>query len=604
MYAENLISTPEAQADFYPTPKELGKKMLQGIDLGFISTVLEPSAGKGDLIRCLAEESIAQEHRYNPHTLNVDAIEIDPYIRSILKYEFGSARQQEIQHTLCGFEDRTRYDYKLDKEVGLNDEEKTARAQLRYESSLRDRIDLHIVHDDFLTFVSRKTYDLILMNPPFSAGCEHLLKAIELLKCCGGKIRCLLNAETVRNPYSAQRQLLQQYLEEYGAEVEILADAFKDAERQTDVTVALVRIDIPRPTYHSEIYSRLKEASNIEQPQTEATELTLTDFLENIVQQFNFETDVGIALIREYLGMRPYLMESIPPGQYSGSTLVLSVGTDHRSRGPHINDFLRLTRRKYWNALFHNDKFMGKLTSELRQKYYDMVGKLVNYDFTLFNIQQISLEMNAELSQGIQDTIFKLFERFTVEHSWYPETSKNVHYFNGWKANKAHKVNSKIILPVNGMFSDYSWSDAFEVSHAEACISDIEKVFDFLDGNMTSYVNLHGVLARAARAGQTRNIPCKYFDVTLYKKGTMHIRFHNEELLERFNIYCSRGKNWLPPNYGKRTYADMPQEEQAVIDSFHGNGEPASGKERYAEILAKRDYYLQAPKQDFPLLTN
>ena len=52
MYAENLISTPEAQADFYPTPKELGKKMLQGIDLGFISTVLEPSAGKGDLIRC------------------------------------------------------------------------------------------------------------------------------------------------------------------------------------------------------------------------------------------------------------------------------------------------------------------------------------------------------------------------------------------------------------------------------------------------------------------------------------------------------------------------------------------------------------------------
>lgn len=378
MYAENLISTPEAQADFYPTPKELGKKMVQGIDLGFISTVLEPSAGKGDLIRCLAEKVIAQEYRCNPHTLNVDAIEIDPYIRSILKYEFGGARQQEIQHILREFEDRTRYDYKLNKEVGLNDEEKAARAQLKHESSLRDKISLHIVHDDFLTFTSRKTYDLILMNPPFSAGCEHLLKAIELLKCCGGKIRCLLNAETVRNPYSAQRQLLQQYLEAYGAEVEILADAFKDAERQTDVTVALVRIDIPRPTYHSEIYSRLKEASNIEQPQTEATELTLTDFLENIVQQFNFETDVGIALIREYLGMRPYLMESIPPGQYSDSTLVLSVGTDHRSRGPHINDFLHLTRRKYWNALFHNDKFMGKLTSELRQKYYDMVGKLVN----------------------------------------------------------------------------------------------------------------------------------------------------------------------------------------------------------------------------------
>lgn len=27
---------------------------------------------------------------------------------------------------------------------------------------------------------------------------------------------------------------------------------------------------------------------------------------------------------------------------------------------------------------------------------------------------------------------------------------------------------------------------------------------------------------------------------------------------------------------------------------------PLPAKERYAEILAKRDYYLQAPKQDFP----
>lgn len=139
MYAENLISTPEAQADFYPTPAELGKRMLQDVDLRFVTTVLEPSAGKGDLIRCLAEEVIAQEYRCNPHTLNVDAIEIDPYIRSILKYEFGGARQQEIQHILREFEDRTHYNYKLNKEVGLNDEEKAARAQLKHESSLRDK---------------------------------------------------------------------------------------------------------------------------------------------------------------------------------------------------------------------------------------------------------------------------------------------------------------------------------------------------------------------------------------------------------------------------------------------------------------------------------
>ena len=36
MYAENLISTPEAQADFYPTPKELGKKMLSESGLNIV----------------------------------------------------------------------------------------------------------------------------------------------------------------------------------------------------------------------------------------------------------------------------------------------------------------------------------------------------------------------------------------------------------------------------------------------------------------------------------------------------------------------------------------------------------------------------------------
>lgn len=33
MYAENLISIPEAQADFYPTPKELGKKCYRVLTL-------------------------------------------------------------------------------------------------------------------------------------------------------------------------------------------------------------------------------------------------------------------------------------------------------------------------------------------------------------------------------------------------------------------------------------------------------------------------------------------------------------------------------------------------------------------------------------------
>jgi len=96
-------------------------------------------------------------------------------------------------------------------------------------------------------------------------------------------------------------------------------------------------------------------------------------------------------------------------------------------------------------------------------------------------------------------------------------------------------------------------------------------VFDYLDGNKTSPVDLSGTLKQACESGKTRNIYCKYFDVTLYKKGTMHIKFRNQALVDRFNIYCCRKKNWLPPSYGKSTYAEMNEAEREVVDSFHGN---------------------------------
>ena len=50
-------------------------------------------------------------------------------------------------------------------------------------------------------------------------------------------------------------------------------------------------------------------------------------------------------------------------------------------------------RRKYWSALFSNKEFVGKLTSNMRGKYQSMVGDMVKYDFTLFNIQKIAADL-------------------------------------------------------------------------------------------------------------------------------------------------------------------------------------------------------------------
>ena len=56
-----------------------------------------------------------------------------------------------------------------------------------------------VISDDFLSFHTHKKYDLIMMNPPFASGASHLMRAIELQK-SSGNIICILNANTVNYP--------------------------------------------------------------------------------------------------------------------------------------------------------------------------------------------------------------------------------------------------------------------------------------------------------------------------------------------------------------------------------------------------------------------
>lgn len=605
---EILVKTPEAKEGFYPTPLPLARKLLSGIDWKMVATVLEPSAGKGDLAKAIATV-FSEDYAHSGDPIKIDCVEIDPYLRAALTVEFSKEHKNELWSRKRAIEDAAEYDPKT-RSLMLSPEEKAEVAYLRKEAKILESVDVTVVHDDFLTFDSRKCYNLIVMNPPFAAGEKHLWKAISCLEPYGGEIRCILNAETLRNLCTKQRMLLAQKLKDLGAEISFHTEAFANAERPTLVDVAIIKAKIPEPNYAEDpnsLYQRMKQARQIEDLDHEVTDLTLEDAMHRIVAQFNFEVDAGLRLIREYRSMRPYVMDTLDPNdRYPSPTLTLCVGDPSRHfRGdlPNSNKFLEKTRYKYWSALLNNKEFTGKLTANLQNKYRGMIDELVRYDFTLFNIQRIYAEMNAEMAAGIRDTIVALFDQMTAEHTWYPEMAKNLYLFSGWKTNKAHKVAfPKVILPVNGLFSEYSWCKPFDLRRAEEILSDIEKVFNYLDGNMTAPVRLDRELKNAHESGLTKDIHLKYFSTNFYKKGTIHIRFHSRELIDRFNIYCCQQKGWLPPDYGKRKYQDMSEESKAVVDGFHGNGTPGSGESAYSAILVRSDYYLAPVTQSIQAL--
>lgn len=588
MKMADIVATKDAERGFYPTPPAIAEKMMEGLNFHWIDTILEPSAGKGDLVKALSTKNQTGQGRgryFTPSRIQIDCCESDPYLRQILRYNFSEDAISGELETL-----------KTIRMNGSHDEERNIEQRI----NIVRKANMRIVHDDFLTYRGKKHYDLIFMNPPFANGDLHLLHAIDMQK-DGGSIICLLNAETLRNPCTNSRKILRKHLKDFNAEIEYIDDAFKDAERSAVVDVAIIKIHIPQKTeYESDIWQRMKKAVEEEEiPDPELRALVAGDYIDQAITAYQTEIAAGLEFYRGYLGLKPYICNTLDPdAKYKSSIIEIKVHGAKDYDGFKVNDYLRAVRMKYWYALFENKQFIGMLTSELQERFRKNVERLADYDFSAFNIKQIMAEMNASMTDGVEKAIDSLFEKLTSEHSWYPECGNNIHYYNGWATNKAHKIGKKCIIPTSGMFSSWSWSrNTFDVSTAFDVISDIEKVFDYLDTGETKPVDLREILEAADKDGQTRNIECKYFKVSIFKKGTTHIMFYPESmrLVERLNIYAGKRKNWLPPNYGKTTYADLSGEERAVVDSFHGNGKNGSGEKKYQEVMANASFYLESP---------
>lgn len=171
-------------SDFYPTPAEVAAEMLDCLDLRGL-TVLEPSAGSGNLIReCIQRGA-----------MEIVWCEKEPRLRDMIA---------TIPHCYC-------------------------------------------LEQDFLQVQEHQAnhVDLIVMNPPFSADEAHILHAWAIAP-PGCEIVSLCNWNTVCNEYSQSKLKAQiaGLISAYGSH-ENLGQCFTTAERPTSVNVGLVRLKKP-----------------------------------------------------------------------------------------------------------------------------------------------------------------------------------------------------------------------------------------------------------------------------------------------------------------------------------------------------------------------
>lgn len=164
--------------EFFPTPKEVLGQMQ--IDCNN-KIVLEPSAGKGDI---------------------VDFLKLNG-AKSVLAFE----KNQDLQ--------------KIVKEK------------------------CQLVGDDFLMCDSSQVshVDLIVMNPPFSNADEHIMHAFNIAP-EGCEIIALCNWETINNPYTRARKGFKSTIKDYGISNNLGA-VFTQAERTTGIDIGLVKLFKP-----------------------------------------------------------------------------------------------------------------------------------------------------------------------------------------------------------------------------------------------------------------------------------------------------------------------------------------------------------------------
>ena len=487
---------PNDSIDFYPTPDDLADDMIRalrasndGSGLSYLpEPILEPSAGNGAIARAVERAAgIYREHRTGKITcghreakaLDLDCVELSADFRAVLKKD--------------GF---------------------------------------RVVHDDFLTFRPCKQYAAIAMNPPFSAGAAHLLKALDIMK-DGGKIACILNAETIRNPYTNERKELLQKLDALDAKITYKQNAFQNAARRSVVEiprcvhtppraelVTTIRLELPHETAQ-----RFREAET-------AAALASPDPIPAAIERYNAAAQGIRRIYEEYNGIKS-LFSSATEGDKESAVL----GFD-KSYNAAIHDL----RAMYWKKLFDMPQIRDNLTYEMLREYQSRIAGLANHDFSAYNNWTVREEISRNLVAGIENEIISLFDDWTSLH-YHPEYSKNIHYYNGWCTNEAYKVGRKVIFNCNAFeYWSYNRSHEFYPHRVYDKIRSIELVLHYLDTSGKPYDSeeLRKTLDDLRGASSAQNIQLRYFKATFYKKGTCHIEFTNEDVLKSFNLFASQ----------------------------------------------------------------
>jgi len=549
---------------FYPTPEKVIKLMVEpyggkmwkgGINgrrsdslcYGLLDkTILDPSGGKGDILNFISKDL----HDYaRGSQCDLYAIEIDENLQSILK----------------------------DRGISL-------------------------LGSDFLTYEQDIFFDVILMNPPFKNGDEHLLKAIEIAH--DTDIVCLLNAETLLNPCTGKRRLLLDKIKEFGT-YEIIGEVFDTAERKTNVNVALVRLKVKKESQSFDFDFTDYEPEKIQFDESFVkNELARADMIGNMMIQFEQAKKAYKDYIEAQKKWEHYTSFILDVASYDKAESYDKRDLPPMKRYNHFNNGIK---KKMWRKVITELGLQRLMTSKLQKNFDIFVQEQSSMSFTKDNVHRLFQMLVMNSTSILEQSIVDVFEMLT--ENYY---SENRMYVEGWKTNDRYKVNKKVIAPTYIRYGEYmsqydlkQYGDKFSLGYnGEHKYSDIDKMLCYISGESYEKITTIREALKTkfdalgkVHTGDKFDNTCSstFFDIRFYKKETVHLKFRDNFLWKEFNMRACNGKQWLPDNEraqweNKRKRSKQNDEEaQEVLRRGEEPKEEKTEKPKKRKRLVKKE---------------
>lgn len=511
--------------EFYPTPEALIKIMLEPfnkpynkirsfnweetINYNLKGCILEPSAGKGDILNFISEHADKKSHD------DLFAIEKNPDLCHILN------------------------------EKGYQ-----------------------IIGTDFLNFESDMYFDYIFMNPPFSNGDEHLLKAIEIGS--DTQIVCILNAETIKNPYTKNRKLLLQEIKKWGGSIEYHQEAFKQAERKTNVEIAIVRLHVDRQETKFDFEFSDTEVNDIEINAEDfmTNEIARDDMISNLKHIYEKSREAYVKLMKAQEEFYFFSNHITKHKSYD-----MEITSSNGSPKERYNFLSKQLKKIMWKMVIEELDIQKYMSHNVIKNFDKFISHQSNMAFTKDNVMDFFSMIMMNQSSIIEQAIIDVFDELT---RYYKE---NRNYQEGWKTNDAYKVNEKLILP-NGCKTTWDgnnakqWGTNFQTSWDSKIYNDLDKVLCFITGTdwnkiCTVYDALENKFKEVGKIWPQdkfdNTCSSHFFDIKFFKKGTIHLKFRSRHVWEQFNIIATKGKNWLPDSEYEKYQAKQKETQSEQV---------------------------------------